>query len=79
MTEELLAALRAVVGPNPVLTEGDLSAFELDWRKRYRGTAGAVVRPGCTAEVAAVVRAIQAQRERHQHQTTNSRAQRCGR
>ena len=29
-----------------VLTDGDLSACELDWRKRYRGKALAVVRPG---------------------------------
>jgi FAD/FMN-containing dehydrogenase len=50
-------ALRAIVGPAQVLTEGDLSAWELDWRKRWRGKALAVVRPGSTAEVAAVVRA----------------------
>jgi FAD/FMN-containing dehydrogenase len=53
----LLEALRAAVGPAQVLTEGDLSAWELDWRKRYRGRALAVVRPGSTGEVAAVVRA----------------------
>jgi FAD/FMN-containing dehydrogenase len=53
----LLDDLRAAVGPSQVLTEGDLSAYELDWRKRYRGKALAVVRPGNTAEVAAVVRA----------------------
>ncbi|MEX8521069.1 MAG: FAD-binding oxidoreductase [Leptothrix sp. (in: b-proteobacteria)] len=52
----LLPALAAIVGPAQVLTEGDLSAYELDWRKRYRGHALAVVRPGSTAEVAAVVR-----------------------
>jgi FAD/FMN-containing dehydrogenase len=56
----LLAALRAAVGPSQVLTEGDLSAWELDWRKRWRGRALAVVRPGSTAEVAAVVRACAA-------------------
>jgi len=33
----LLAALRAAVGAEQVLTEGDLSAYELDWRKRFRG------------------------------------------
>ena len=33
-----------------------LSAFEIDWRKRCRGKALAVVRPGSTDEVAAVVR-----------------------
>ena len=46
-------ALRDAVGASQVLTDGDLSAFELDWRKRYRGKARAVVRPGSTAEVAA--------------------------
>ena len=40
-----------------MLTEGDLSAFEQDWRKRSRGKALAVVRPGSTPEVAAVVKA----------------------
>jgi FAD/FMN-containing dehydrogenase len=49
--------LRAIVGAAHVLNEGDLSGYELDWRKRYRGRALAVVRPGSTAEVAAVVRA----------------------
>ena len=39
-----------------MLTDGDLTAFELDWRKRWRGKALAVVRPGSTDEVAAVVR-----------------------
>jgi FAD/FMN-containing dehydrogenase len=40
-----------------VLIDGDLSAWEQDWRRRWRGKAGAVVRPGSTAEVAAVVKA----------------------
>jgi FAD/FMN-containing dehydrogenase len=53
----LLDDLRAAVGSAQVLTEGDLSAWELDWRRRWRGKALAVVRPGSTAEVAAVVRA----------------------
>ena len=52
-----LDTLRGAVGPAQVLTEGDLSAWELDWRRRWRGKALAVVRPGSTAEVAAVVRA----------------------
>lgn len=60
MSQALLDALRAATGPAQVLTEGDLSAYELDWRKRYRGKAVAVVRPGSTAEVAAVVRACAA-------------------
>ncbi len=53
----LLDELRAAVGATHVLTEGDLSAYELDWRRRWRGKAAAVVRPARTDEVAAVVRA----------------------
>jgi FAD/FMN-containing dehydrogenase len=60
MSGELLAALRAAVGAEQVITEGDLSAWELDWRKRFRGKALAVVRPGTSAEAAAVVRACAA-------------------
>ncbi|HEY6135699.1 MAG TPA: FAD-binding oxidoreductase [Rubrivivax sp.] len=56
MNEPLLNQLRAAVGAAQVLTEGDLSAWERDWRKRWSGRALAVVRPGSTAEVAAVVR-----------------------
>ncbi|MFL6694399.1 MAG: FAD-binding oxidoreductase [Ramlibacter sp.] len=56
----LLDALRTAVGPANVLTDGDLTAWEQDWRKRARGKALAVVRPGRTAEVAAVVRACAA-------------------
>jgi FAD/FMN-containing dehydrogenase len=52
----LLDALRGVVGPNQVLTDGDLDAYHLDWRQRWRGRSLAVVRPGSTAEVAAVLR-----------------------
>jgi FAD/FMN-containing dehydrogenase len=42
------------------LTEGDLSAYERDWRGRLHGKALAVVRPASTDEVAAVVRACAA-------------------
>jgi len=52
----LLDALREAVGAAHVLTEGDLSKYELDWRKRYRGKALAVVRPGSAAEVSTVVK-----------------------
>jgi len=62
--EVLLNELRAKLGAAQVLTEGDLSAWEQDWRKRARGRALAVVRPGSTAEVAAVVQACIAQRAR---------------
>jgi FAD/FMN-containing dehydrogenase len=63
---ELLDALRRIVGSTHVLTHddpgADLSPWEQDWRKRVRGQALAVVRPGNTAEVAAVVKAIAAAR-----------------
>jgi FAD/FMN-containing dehydrogenase len=58
--EAVLDALRGAVGSANVLRDGDLSAWELDWRRRWRGRALAVVRPGSTAEVAAVVRACAA-------------------
>ena len=53
----LIETLRSVVGPDQVRIDGDLSAWEVDWRKRFHGRALAVVRPGDTAQVAAVVRA----------------------
>ena len=53
----LLIELRALLGDHQVLTDGDLSAWQNDWRKRWIGKALAVVRPGNTAEVAAVVKA----------------------
>jgi FAD/FMN-containing dehydrogenase len=56
----LLAALEAAVGPSHVLVSGDRSAWELDWRKRWRGRALAVVRPADAAQVAAVVKACAA-------------------
>ncbi|MFD0667554.1 FAD-binding oxidoreductase [Ramlibacter sp. MAHUQ-53] len=56
----LISQLAGIVGPAHVLHEGDLGAWEQDWRKRVRGKALAVVRPGNAAEVAAVVRACAA-------------------
>ncbi|MBL0726955.1 FAD-binding oxidoreductase [Piscinibacter sp. HJYY11] len=56
MSTALVNALRTVVGAANVMVEGDLSAYELDWRRRYRGKALAVVRPANTTEVAAVVK-----------------------
>jgi FAD/FMN-containing dehydrogenase len=52
----LVEALRGTVGAANVLDDGDLSAWEQDWRRRWRGRALAVVRPGSTAEVSAVLR-----------------------
>jgi FAD/FMN-containing dehydrogenase len=56
----LLDELRSVVGAANVLTDGDLSGWEQDWRKRWRGKALAVVRPGSTQEVAQAVKACAA-------------------
>ena len=53
----LLDELRSLLGPAQVLCEGDLSAWERDWRKRWHGRALAVVRPGSTDEVAQVLQA----------------------
>ena len=44
----LLDSLRSIVGDAHVLTEGDLTAWEQDWRRRVRGKALAVVRPAST-------------------------------
>jgi len=58
VTEQLLDALRAAVGPTHVLTDADLRAtYETDWTRRWHGTALAVVRPASTEEVALVLRA----------------------
>jgi FAD/FMN-containing dehydrogenase len=57
MMQPLVTHLQALVGAPNVLHEGDLSAWELDWRKRSRGKALAVVRPASTEEVSQVVRA----------------------
>ncbi|GAB2827104.1 FAD-binding oxidoreductase [Comamonas piscis] len=57
---DLIASLRQIVGDAHVLTEGDLTAYEQDWRRRVHGKALAVVRPANTAQVAAVVKACAA-------------------
>jgi FAD/FMN-containing dehydrogenase len=53
----LLDSLRAAVGDAGLLVGGDLSAYEVDWRRRHQGHALAVVRPASTAQVAAGVQA----------------------
>ena len=60
MSGVLIDKLRALLGDANVLTEGDLGAWEQDWRKRSRGKALAVVRPGSTQQVAEVVKACAA-------------------
>jgi FAD/FMN-containing dehydrogenase len=53
VTADLAARLRDVVGPAGLVD--DPAGFLTDWRGAYSGTAAAVVRPGSTEEVAAVV------------------------
>ena len=55
-TAALLEGLRAIVGVEHVLHDGDLGAWEADWRGRVRGRALAVVRPADTQQVSQVVR-----------------------
>ncbi|GAA5107178.1 FAD-binding oxidoreductase [Alloalcanivorax gelatiniphagus] len=55
---DLLDRLRAAVGDAHVLTGADdVAAHVVDWTGTHRGRALAVVRPGSTAEVSAVVAA----------------------
>ncbi len=59
---DLIHTLKNIVGPPHVLTEGDLSQYEQDWRKRMHGKALAIVRPAITQQVADVVKACAAAR-----------------
>ena len=57
MSTRLLERLASIVGSAQLLTDADLrAAYETDWTRRFSGTAAAVVRPGSTDEVAAVLR-----------------------
>lgn len=54
---DFLTLCRAAIGANYVLTEAtDTASYLTDWRGRFTGSALAVVKPGSTAEVAAVVK-----------------------
>ena len=55
--DNLIPALRDIVGAAHVLTGDACTEYETDWRQRVRGKALCVVRPGSTAEVAEVMRA----------------------
>ena len=58
MRDSVVAALVAVVGAAHVLTDPDVVApYGRDWSGRFAGPVAAVVRPGSTHEVAAVVAA----------------------
>ena len=53
---DLLASLREAVGDGQVVTDPDVvTPYSQDWTRRWQGKPLAVVRPGSTEEVAAVV------------------------
>lgn len=57
-SSDLIEVLAGIVGTAQVLTNpADTAPFLTDWRGRYHGAARCIVRPGNTAEVAAVVKA----------------------
>ena len=60
MKPALLQQLTSIVGAAHVLANGDLSAYERDWRGRMQGKALCVVKPASTDEVAQVVKACAA-------------------
>src|SRR5271168_1451017 len=52
----LLDAIRTIVGARGILTEpSDTAPYSQDWRSLYQGRTSAVIRPGTTEELAAVV------------------------
>ncbi|HVL77296.1 MAG TPA: FAD-binding oxidoreductase [Noviherbaspirillum sp.] len=54
---DFLEQCRAITGAANVLTEpADMAGYLTDWRRRFTGKARAVLRPGSTDEVAALVR-----------------------
>jgi len=58
-TSSWLAQARALIGPAHVLSADngdDLTPYTRDWRGKFQGPALAVLRPGSTAEVQALVR-----------------------
>jgi FAD/FMN-containing dehydrogenase len=52
----LIAELAALLGPAQVLTGADAAAYGREWTGKYHWQPRAVLRPGTTAEVAAVLR-----------------------
>ena len=58
----LLRSLADIVGEPHVLTGDAAAGFAVDWTGRFRGQTPAVVRPGDTAEVAAVLTLVHRRR-----------------
>ena len=54
MSTDFLASCALIVGKSNVLTGDDTAAYVTDWRGRFTGRARAVLKPGSTAEVAAL-------------------------
>src|SRR4051812_21203192 len=53
----LLDAIRAIVGDRGILTAAaDTAPYAEDWRRLYQGRTQAVIRPGSTEDLAAVVK-----------------------
>src|SRR5690606_32693333 len=52
---DIIEQLRALIGPAHVLTGADCAPWASDWTGTYKGQPLAVLRPGNTAEVAAVM------------------------
>lgn len=60
---DLLARLAALLGPKGYTTDADsMAPWLTDWRGKYTGSAAAMLSPGSTEEVAAVVRLCAAER-----------------
>ena len=56
VSAEIIRRLRSAVGPNGYLDrENDMQAYVQDWRGRFHGATPIVLRPDCTAQVAAIV------------------------
>ncbi|MFM7761290.1 MAG: FAD-binding oxidoreductase [Burkholderiaceae bacterium] len=55
MSTEFLALCAQRIGSQYVLQGDDMAGYLTDWRRRFTGTARAVLRPGSTEDVAALV------------------------
>jgi FAD/FMN-containing dehydrogenase len=55
LSGSLIGSLASIVGAEHVLTGDAAAGYAVDWTGRFRGQAAAVVRPGDTAAVAAVL------------------------
>jgi FAD/FMN-containing dehydrogenase len=57
ISADVLARFAAIVGPGQALTEAaDQERYLVEWRDLYRGVTPLVLRPGSTAEVAAILK-----------------------